>query len=66
MTDQSNKTESDDTVDLPEDDNEQKRRKALTKIVATAGIATAMSGTWKKPLLSSGMLGPVKLITRGE
>ncbi len=32
---------------------DNKRRKAMGKIVATSGIAVTMSGNWKKPLLSS-------------
>ncbi len=45
--------DSSDTVQL---DEKNTRRKAVTKIVATAGVAVAMSGNWNKPILSSVVL----------
>ena len=56
MTDKSEKDQSDHKVDTPDDEIKKKRREALTKIVATAGIAHSMSGNWTKPVLESVVL----------
>ena len=48
--DSGNKT---DSADSPV---EAKRRKAVKRIAATAGIVATMSGKWEKPVLSSAIL----------
>ena len=42
--------------DSLKDEVEIKRRKAITRIVASAGIVATMSGNWKKPVLNSAVL----------
>ena len=53
------KSKKSDKTKISEDTpktGDDSRRKAVTKIVATAGVAAAMSGNWKKPVADSVVL----------
>ena len=42
--------------DQPSEPQDGGKRKTVTKVAATAGLVTAMSGNWKQPLMSSVVL----------